>query len=73
MSNKDSITIDQTDETRDGKAASVLRIKGQELGYVVEDANRFIAYAAGQTTGSRFKTAEDATTFLISEYHLHLH
>ncbi|MFD1432406.1 DUF2969 domain-containing protein [Lacticaseibacillus yichunensis] len=71
MAKEQRISVTEEEVTRNGHTVTVLTVGKNEIGYIQTEEDRFLAYVAGATTAHRFKTMDDATNFLISEYHLH--
>ncbi|WP_125702979.1 DUF2969 family protein [Lacticaseibacillus daqingensis] len=71
MGKEQKITVQQEEVTRNGHTVSVLTVNKNEIGFVETEEKRFLAYLAGSSNANRFKTMDDAVSFLISEYHLH--
>lgn len=73
MSKEQKVKLTMADEQRGGQTVSVLNMGRQELGYIRNDGDRFVAVVSGSEETDRFKTEDDAVSFLIATFHLHQH
>lgn len=71
MAKEQRIQVKEEEVTRNGHTVTVLTVGKNEIGFIEEAGDRFLAFVAGQTGSTRYRTMDTAVSALIAEYHLH--